>query len=78
MDVREILHWLVDAVSVPAYERAGAPDPGQVREAIDEAHGYTPPEPALTPEEADQLAALQAKAAQVDAAKAEAKATEGT
>ena len=73
MDVREILHWLVDAVSKPGYEGATA-TPDEVRQAIDDAHGYTPPESALDPEEEAQLNALLAKQREFDAAKAAAKA----
>lgn len=73
MDVREILHWLVDAVSKPGYEGATA-TPDEVRQAIDDVHGYTPPEQALSPEEEAQLNALQAKQREFDAQKAAAKA----
>ncbi len=69
MDVREILHWLVDAVSKPGYEGATA-TPDEVRQAIDKAHNYTPPEAALAPEEEAQLNALLAKQRQFDADKA--------
>lgn len=70
MDVREILHWLVDRTSSPEYARADATTPEEVHAAIDDAHGWKAPEPALTPEEAAQLQALQDKQAQVTAAQA--------
>ena len=73
MDVREILHWLVDAVSKPGYEGTTA-TPDEVRAAIDKEHNYTPPESALAPEEEAQLNALLAKQREFDAAKAAAKA----
>jgi len=73
LDVREILHWLVDAVSKPGYEGATA-TPDEVRQAIDDVHGYVPPEAALSPEEEAQLNALQAKQREFDAQKAAAKA----
>lgn len=61
MDAREVLHWLVDRVSAPEYERAGHADPADVHAAIDGNAGWEPPKPALSDEEAAQLAALQAK-----------------
>lgn len=73
MDSRQILHWLVDAVSKPGYEGAIA-TPDEVRQAIDDVHGYTPPEAALAPEEEAQLNALLAKQREFDAAKAAVKA----
>jgi hypothetical protein len=69
LDIREILHWLVDAVSKPGYEGATA-TPDEVRAAIDEAHHYVKPEAALAPEEETQLNALLAKQREFDAAKA--------
>ena len=69
MDVREILHWLVDAVSKPSYEGTTA-TPDEVRQAIDDVHGYVKPEAALAPEEEAQLNALLAKQRQFDADKA--------
>jgi hypothetical protein len=68
-DVREVLHWVVDAVSKPGYEGFSA-TPDEVRQAIDDIHGYTPPEAALAPEEETQLNALLAKQRDFDAAKA--------
>jgi hypothetical protein len=73
LDVREILHWLTDAVSKPAYEGTTA-TPDEVRQAIDDAYGWTPPEAALSPEEEAQLNALQAKQRDFDAQNAAAKA----
>ncbi len=73
MDLREIQHWLVDAVSKPAYEGVTA-TPDEVRKAIDDAYGYVKPEAALAPEEEAQLNALLAKQREFDAAKAAAKA----
>ena len=67
--VREILHWLVDAVSKPGYEGATA-TPHEVRAAIDSAYGYVKPEPALGPAEQAQLNALLAKQREVDAQRA--------
>lgn len=69
MDVREILHWLVDRVSTPGHERVSA-TPAEVHQAIDTAHGYVEPEPALAPEEEAQLNALLAKQRDFDAQKA--------
>lgn len=65
---REVLHWLVDQVSLPHYERAGQPTAAAVREAVDAAHGYTPPPPPETV--AEQLAELARRRAE-DAARAE-------
>ena len=73
MDKREILHWLVDAVSRPGYTGATA-TPDEVRAAIDEEHGYTPPEAALAPAEEAQLNQLLAKQREFDAQNAAAKA----
>ena len=73
MDTREILHWLVDAVSKPSYEGITA-TPDEVHQAIDDAHGYVKPEAALAPEEEAQLNALLAKQREFDAQKAAAKA----
>lgn len=50
MDVREILLWLVDQISVPASARGGAPTADEVRQAIDAAYGVAAeqaPEPVL-------------------------------
>lgn len=73
MDTREILHWLVDAVSKPSYEGVSA-TPDEVRAAIDEVHGYTPPEAALDPAEEARLNELLAKQRDFDAKNAAAKA----
>ncbi len=69
MDVREILHWLVDQAVVPHYERAGEPSADDVRKAIDDAHGYTPPVQTAVDVAQARLAAAQAE---LDAARAEA------
>jgi hypothetical protein len=74
LDVRQILHWLVDAVSKPDYQLAGQPGPDQVRQAVDDAFGYVKPEAALAPEEEAQLNALLAKQRDFDAQNAAAKA----
>jgi len=75
MDVREILHWLTDAVSVPGYAHPGEhPAPEVVHQAIDDAHGYVKPDTALDPAEEAQLNALLAKQRDFDAQNAAAKA----
>lgn len=73
MDVREILHWLVDAVSKPGYEGTTA-TPDEVRQAIDDVHGYVKPEPSLSPEKEAQLNALLAEQREFEAQRAAAKA----
>ena len=42
MDIREVLHWLVDQNTVSASARAGQPTADEVRQAIDANYGYTP------------------------------------
>lgn len=76
MDTREILHWLVDAVSKPSYTGATA-TPDEVRAAIDETHGYTAPEAALAPEEEATLNELLAKQRDFDGQNAAARAEAG-
>lgn len=68
--VREILHWLIDQVSVPHYARAGAPSAEVVHAVVDKTYGYVAPEPALSAQEEQHLNALLAKQREFDAAKA--------
>lgn len=73
MDVREILHWVVETLTHPGYTLPpDRPTAAEVHAAIDDAHGYSPPKPALTPEEQAQLDGLLAKQRAADQAKAEA------
>jgi hypothetical protein len=69
MDVREILHWLVERIETPHYARVGAPTAADVHAAIDDAHDYVKPVVTAVDQAAAELAAAQAK---LDAARAEA------
>lgn len=71
MDIREILHWLVNAVSSPSYEGVNEATPGEVHAAIDEAHGVKPEVQTAEDVAAGEVAAAQAR---LDALRAAAKA----
>lgn len=74
MTLREVLHWLVDAVAPRTIDQVikRAEHPDTVRAAVDKGFNYTPPAEQLSGAEAAQLNELLAKQQRIAEAQREA------